>query len=225
MTSVCLGIIHAAHVPGRDSLLHGLIDSLTPLPRWVITHRVHHEREPPREWARRSWRWARATGADFSVILNDDVLVAPQFWPALAAMLQVLPRHTVLGLATVHPSQREAAEKGQRWLRNGHGVVGWAIGMWREEIEMLVEEEAKLPPDHRSPGHDECKPGCVGWHEDSWTNELLESRGIPVWHPVPSIVDHDTSRPSLYGNDHHRHRTAPVTWRDLDMTSPEFWKP
>jgi hypothetical protein len=223
--TICLGIIHAAHEPARHKLLERLSDQLTPLPREVIAHRVHGERGTPREWARISWRWAFETGAEFSVILNDDVVLAPCFWPALLAMLETFPARTVLGLGTVSPGQKDARNRGDRWLRDGHGVVGWAVGMWRAELGLLVEAESTLPPDHRSGGHDECKPGCTYWHEDSWTNDLLESLEIPVWHPVPSIVDHDTSLPSLYGNDHHKCRTAPVTWRDYDLTSPEYWKP
>ena len=225
MTNVALGIIHAAHVPGREAQLDRLLCTLNDTTRPIIDERIHSVRETPREWARRSWNWALMTGADFSVILNDDVIVAPMFWPALYAMLEVFPRRTVLGLGTVDPAQEEAFKRGERWLNNGHGVVGWAVGMRREEIQLLVDEEARLPADHRSSGHDECRPDCPHWHEDSWTNEVLAKHQIPVWHPIPSIVQHDVSLPSLYGNDHHKTRTAPVTWDRLDMTRADFWRP
>lgn len=224
MIPVSLGIIHAAHAPERAAMLERLAVDLTPLPRWLAAQRVHGERESPRDWARRAWRWAVSTDATFHVIINDDVRLAPMFWPALAAMLAAMPDDAVLGLGTVSPGQRDACKRGERWLRDGHGVVGWAYGMFTWQLELLLEREAALPAAHRSPGHDECKPGCEYWHEDSWMNATLAELQLAVWHPIPSIVDHDTSIPSLYGNDHHKHRTAPVTWREYDLTSPEFWK-
>jgi hypothetical protein len=223
---ISLGIIHAGHVRERGPMMARLMRDLRSMLPERCTHwRVHSEREAPREWARRAWHWAMSTGCNFHVILNDDVLIAPCFWGALEAMLEVLPKRTVLGLGTVSPGQSDAYHRGERWLRDGHGVVGWAYGMWTEEVQLLADEEAQLGAYHRSPGHDECKPECENWHEDSWVNSILEDGGIPVWHPIPSIVQHDVSLPSLYGNDHHKTRQAPITWDRFDLTSPAFWRP
>jgi hypothetical protein len=223
-----LGVIHAPHAPDREEMLDRLLHRLHPLPKRVLPLCVHQELEPPRMWARRAWQWALSTSADFHVVINDDVNAPPIFWPALSAMLEHLPPRTVLGLATVSPAQTEWHARGERWLTDGHGVVGWAYGMWREDMQLLVDEEAKLPPDHRSPGHDECKPDCPHWHEDSWMTETLSKHGRSVWHPIPSIVQHDTTLASMYGNDHHKTRRAPVTWEqftDEQVCSPDFWRP
>ncbi len=233
-TTVCLSIIHAAHLPERRASMARLRAALFPLPPWVTNNREHNEREPSRQWGPRSWGWALETGAEFSLSVNDDVLPPPRdvFWGALEAMLHVLPRHAVLGLGTVDPLLSVAHGKGERWLRLDHAsTVGWGVGLWREELELLYREERALPPGHRSPhSHDECPPDCYLWHEDSWSN-LVFDQASPrryVWHPVPAILDHDTSIPSTFqGHDNHKARRPSVTWRDfpwLDLTRVEFWR-
>lgn len=232
MPGVALGIIHAPHLPARQASFERMLNELIPAPMWVRFATVHQERESSRAWAHRSWEWAYKTGADFSLILNDDVLPAPRFWECLRAMLHVLPRHAVLGLGTVDPLQAVAHGKGERWLRLDHcSTVGWGVGLWREEVEYLHRWESSLPDDHMSPHGSECPPGCNLWHEDSWANEVLHAASPRrrVWHPIPAILDHDTSVPSTYANDHHKTRRPPVRWdhpdfAGADLTSVEFWR-
>ena len=224
--TVCLGIIHAAHLPERRASMARLRAALFPLPPWVTHYREHNERESSRQWASRSWNWALQTWCDFSVSLNDDVIPCPQFWGAMGAMLRVLPDGVVLGLGTVDPRQEEAAREGKRWLTFDYvSTVGWGVGLHMGQVRLLVEKEGLLLPDHRSPhSHDECMPDCNLWHEDSWANETLTKAGHIAWHPIPSILTHDLSLPSTYANDHHKTRAPRVTWENV-LTFPEFWRP
>ena len=223
MITACLGIIHAAHLPERRRSMNRLRSTLWPLPEWVTHYREHHEHEDPRSYHARSWRWAVATGADFSLVLNDDAIPAPFFWDALAAILDSFPARTVLGLACVDPCQREWADRGERYFHIGQTSVGWGVGLWRQELQILIDELWKLPPDHRSPhSHDACPPDCALWHEDAWANEVFRAHDREVWHPIPSILDHDTSLPSTYASDHHKTRRPAVLWNEL--TRPDFWR-
>jgi hypothetical protein len=48
-----------------------------------------------------------------------------------------------------------------------------------------------------------------------------------VWHPTPTIIDHDVDLKSTYGNDRHLYRRPQVTWEDMGVDrplglSPEF---
>lgn len=237
VVDVALGIIHGAHGPGRPEALKRLRSQLEPLPSWVASFRVHDERERSRDpvsgygWAPRSWEWAVSTGASFSLILQDDTLASPRFWDVLQAMLQVLPRRAVLGLGTVSPDQVEWRARGKRWLTDGHGILGWGVGMWREEQKLVSDVERLLPRDHRSPHGDECRPDatkCDGWHEDVWLTTVFAAHGRPIWHPIPSILDHDLSVPSTNNNERHKTRRPSVLWDDFDLaelSSPDFWKP
>jgi hypothetical protein len=201
----------------------------------VADVKIPEEREPPRDpitgwgWAPRSWQYAEfgPGGADFHVFLNDDVMPAPSFWGSLQAILKHLPRDVVLGLGTVDPVQRTAHERGERYAQAG--IVGWGYGMWHGVLRKLNEDHSRLAPDHRSPhSHDECPADCHWWHEDAWITAFCAEHEYPIWHPVPSILDHDTEMASVYGNDHHAHRRAPVTWAeftDYDLTDADFWRP
>jgi hypothetical protein len=111
--------------------------------------------------------------------------------------------------------QTEIARQGLRWYATRAWLVGWAWGMWREDV---AEYDAW------------CRLNAervARTNEDSMVNEwLIELKRI-VWHPVPTIADHDTSIASTYANDAHVHRRPLVTWRDTtaDLTRPEFWLP
>jgi FkbM family methyltransferase len=126
-------------------------------------------------------------------------------------------------------AQWEAKHRGDRYLVDGHGVVGWGYALFHHQLEWLHRTERMLSFDHRSPhSHDECAPDCPYWHEDSWATKLFHENAYQVWHPIPSILDHDTSIPSAYAHENHKTRRAPVTWWAYDseqLTSPSFWRP
>ena len=236
MTTVSLSIIHAAHMPERQRSLDRLLSQLAPSPPWLLATLIHRERELPRDpktgfgWASRAWAAASrgpASGAEFHLFLNDDVLPSPTFWTSLQAILRWLPQNAALGLGTVDPIQRIERDAGKRYCHPG--IVGWGYGLWHHHIRKVSSTEMDLPDDHRSPhSHDECPADCHWWHEDAWLTEFLHDENVEIWHPIPSILDHDTTVLSAYDNDHHKNRTAQVHWRDYsesDLTSLEFWKP
>jgi hypothetical protein len=54
------------------------------------------------------------------------------------------------------------------------------------------------------------------------------AEGHDVWHPIPTIIDHDTTIASTYANDDHAHRRPTVTWREFgrdEITRVDFWTP
>ncbi len=207
--TIALGIPHTPWVPERAESMARLRAELGNRPQF---YREFDDKASNRVWARQMWNWAVETGADFFLTLQDDVMAAPCFWPALRAMLAQLPRGSSLGLTQVHPVGAEVARRGHRWYRTQAWNVGWAYGMWREDLFEFARYELAAHP---------------AVNEDELVNQWHGDAGKFVWHPVPTIVDHDTSIPSSYANDHHSHRRPAVTWRgyaEADLTAPDFWK-
>jgi hypothetical protein len=178
-------------------------------------YREFSDREPNTVWAEKLWRWLVSTDADWCLQLQDDVTVAPNFWPALRAMLAALPPEAgIVGLTSVHPMANEVARRGHRWYRTPSQLVGWAYAVRRPVLEQfLVWRE---------------QPGVQELNEDEQIANFAAQSGLGVWHPVPAICDHDTTIQSSYHNDAHAMRRPQVTWRGYqagDIESVEWWKP
>jgi hypothetical protein len=180
-------------------------------------YREFTDRAPNTVWAESLWTWLLETGAEWCLQLQDDVMVAPCFWPALRAMIDALPEEAeVIGLTSVHPGSVEIARQGHRWFCTRGNVVGWAYMLRHDALSEFRIARDLLPPAFRQ------------MNEDMQIAEWAARSGRLVWHPVPTIVDHDTSITSSYANDHHGHRRPQVTWRDFgegSLTDPTWWKP
>jgi hypothetical protein len=180
-------------------------------------YREFTDREPNIAWSERMWNWGLETGTDWFLTLQDDVEVAPCFWPALNAMLDTLDGigASVLGLSSVHPVQVETARQGHRWYRTNSHLVGWAYAIRHDTLRSFMAWRARqvLPPTTT---------------EDSLLNHWITVSGNDTWHPCPTIVDHDTSLESSYDNDEHVNRRPWITWRDFtegSLADPAFWRP
>lgn len=210
---IALCIPHLPGIPKRDESYERLLaDLVFDAPPDVCTLT---DKEPNHVWAAKMRAWWLSTGADFCLTLQDDTLVSPSFWAELRAMLTHLPRGAALGLSSVHPMQTEIARQCLRWYATRAWLVGWAWGMWREDL-VVYDAWCRGNPER-----------VARTNEDSLVNEWLIESGRSAWHPVPTIADHDTSIASTYANDQHVHRRPLVTWRDVtaDLTREEYWLP
>ena len=222
MSTIALAIPHTPWVPARVESMARLREAAGLLGDFgdgtrADFYREFTDRAPNNVWAEALWRWLAETGADWCLQLQDDVMVAPCFWPALRAMLAAVPDDVdVIGLTSTHPMTHNIAKRGHRWYRTPGNLVGWAYCIRRVALVEFLEGRAQLPDAFRKQNEDEQ---IAQWAEKS---------GRGVWHPVPAIVDHDTSIPSSYANDGHSHRRPQVTWRTFDereLTDPTWWKP
>jgi len=188
------------------------------VPAW--SDRIYHEftdRAPNWVWSVELWQWLYDTGAEWCMQLQDDVVAAPCFWPALRAMLSSLPEDAdIIGLSAVHPMATEWARRGHRWYKTDCLLVGWAYVIRREAMGIFLDQRADLTRRYGK--------AC----EDVLLGQFARETERGVWHPCPTIVDHDTSIPSSYQNDDHSTRRPQVTWRDYgegSLTDPTWWKP
>jgi len=207
---IALGIPHLPGFdPRRDEVVNGLVALAQSDPN--VTVRVFDERIPNRAWAHKMWTWGTLTDCDFFLTLQDDVEHMPSgFWGTLRAMLTALPRPGgVLGLA----SNRTTAtlSTSGRWCTEG-SVVGWAYGLWKEDLGALVDHDL----------HDNVRQ----FSEDTLLDQFCTATGRRRFNPIPTIVDHQSKWRSTYGNDKDIYRRCVKRWDGISLSelqSPSYW--
>jgi hypothetical protein len=236
--SIALGLPHTPWVPTRVESFARLCTSLSyGHGRDLISTaacrdgvfkechtRVFDEKESNRIWPGKLYRWAISTGATHCLQLQDDALVYDKFWPALQAMLEAVPDQ-IIGLEANHPLGPEMHRTGRRWFR----TRAWLVG-----VGYVWPMDPNLP--HGLPAFlrwcEEFPAIVAQTNEDSLVNGWAAQHGFDIWHPVPTIIDHDIGVPSTYGNDGHHeysmYRRPTVTWRDVPLlsglTDPDYWR-
>jgi hypothetical protein len=204
---VSLGISHTPWIPERVESLARLRATL-PDPPAV---RVFGDRAPNWSWSESMWRWALETDADYHLFLQDDVTVAPNFWPALQAMLHAVPDE-IIGVEAAHPGGRTIARDGGRWYTTADMLIGPGYVMPRESLHAFLEwRKTSL-----------ARGALQAIDEDTMIGVFALATRRRIWHPVPTIIDHDTSVASTYGHDNHKNRRPSVLWTDGDVCG---WEP
>jgi len=61
-------------------------------------------------WSYQMWSWALQTGDRHCLFLQDDVQIAPDFWPQLREMISEAPDE-IIGLESCHPAARTIARE------------------------------------------------------------------------------------------------------------------
>jgi hypothetical protein len=211
------------HCPWRPERVESMARLRTQLgtQRGRGPYREETERAPNAVWSELQWRWAAGTEARWCAFLQDDAMLAPNWWPALEAMLAAVPDR-ILGLESVHPATMTLARAGKRWCSTADGLIGVGYVLPRETLREFLTWRAGL-----------LKGAVEAITEDTLLDVFALSTGRRIWHPIPTIIDHDTSLDSTYGNDAHGFRRPLVKWSDGDVCGwtsgdlerPEFWAP
>lgn len=223
----------AAWVPERAETLKRLRTSLfgtgyeTPPEGTKFTHgvvREFRERTHFSVWATSMWTWLEETGADWGLSLQDDVLVAPNFWKALEAMLAAVPPEVeIICLESAHPATPLLHSAGEVWYSTAEMLIGVAYVARRETYAAFREwRETRLKPGAWFPG-----PQCVT--EDNLFGQFAMNTGRRVYSPVRTLVDHDVALKSVHGNDDHPNRRPRVRWDNAGLPLetyelPAYWK-
>lgn len=186
----------------------------------VSDWRTFRDRKPNREWSMDIWKWAVSTSATHLLQLQDDIIPAPNFWPALRAMVTAVP-DKVIGLQSQHPFGRNLAHIGRRWYRSRAWLVGcqYVIPLQGpDSIHEMLKWLAEYP---------HVVANSIG--EDVTISTWLKETGRDCWHPLPAIADVDVTLESTYaGNDAHDHRRPVVTWQGYppgQLEDPAWWTP
>ena len=212
--TVAMAVPLSKWAPERVASSEQLRRQLTPLPSWVTQDTiVSHERTHMAVWFRKVVDTLLQRNATYSLLIQDDARVAPDFWTHLQRMLTAKP-DKVISLYTIHPGAQKAFDAGLRWCASMDIIPGVA---WVLPTQILRDmrrwEETALRP-----GYEARMP------EDGRLGLYCAANNIPIWQPLPTIVDHrapDAGIVSTYGNDELAHRNASFTWKHMPM--PDHW--
>jgi hypothetical protein len=216
---IALGVSHTPWVPERvvslDRLTRGLgLNSYAAPVRRGAEHvwsRIFSERGPNWCWSESMWQWAAEDDSTHCLFLQDDVTVSPNFWPALQAMLHAVPDE-IIGLEAAHPAGRTIARAGGRWYTTADMLIGPGYVMPRESLHAFLEwRKTSL-----------ARGALQAIDEDTMIGVFALATRRRIWHPVPTLIDHDTSVASTYGHDNHKNRRPSVLWTDGDVCGWEL---
>ena len=202
-SGISLAISHTPWIPQRRESLRRLLDQLGSC---EVT--LFQDRSPNWAWSYQMWSWALQTGDRHCLFLQDDVQIAPDFWPQLREMISEAPDE-IIGLESCHPAARTIAREGLGWYTTIDGLVGPGYVVPGRILADFLSWRAR-----------ELMPGAaLKISEDTLIGLYAMARGRRIFHPTPTIIDHDLSIKSTYGNDIHRHRRPYATWHDFDRST------
>jgi hypothetical protein len=186
--------------------------------RW----RIFRDRAPNHVWAVEMWGWAASTDATHFVTLQDDAKVAPNFWAALSAMVAIRS-DDVLGLEVVHDAAPVLASRGHRWMSTNDCLVGVGYVVPMPVLREFLKWRAS---ELRAHAFELDARGVPNLTEDTSLALFCMATGRRIYHPLPTIIDHDVALASTYANDAHAHRRPLVVWNPVrldELGDPDYW--
>ncbi len=204
MIRFSLAIAHTPWMPERVASYERLCESLS-LGDFA-PFKCFDEKALNHVWSAQMWEWSATQDADWCVFLQDDAVVAPDFFTRLSDIIVADGPGDVIGLQVAHPAAIPLALEGCAGFTTADGIVGVGYAVKRTTLEIFLKWRALLAPE-----------ALEAITEDSLLGLFCATRGLRVYHPIPTIVDHDTSLPSTFGNDGHTNRRSRVRW-DTELT-------
>lgn len=208
VTRFSLAISHAPWVPERVESMARLVKSLADSNNACLNsdvYRVFDEKAANHVWSEKMWRWASECDVDWCLFLQDDAVVAPQFWEMLKDITRRAGCHGVIGLQVAHPAAIALDEEGYSHFTSSDALVGVGYAIARDDLVEFLEWRATALND-----------GAVEKiSEDTLIGLWCAVTGRLIYHPIPTIVDHDVTLQSTYGNDAHSNRRSRVRWDSL----------
>ena len=194
-------IAHAAWLEERKQTLDRLLKQLAFPDVEVLTSR---RREHASVWAHRAWEWAEGCIGQWVCVLNDDVLLCPDFVGAVERMADAIPDQ-ILSLHNNVPGSEDVPGS---WIRT-YSLTGPAYVLPPGVPTQILDYAAGLP-----------QVFTQRFNEDNIANHWAWEHQRPMYAPVVSPVQHDTMVKSSLGYDNHADRSAKLTWLDQPLRDP-----
>lgn len=203
-----LGLPHTPWRPERAESFQRLMKELGGPERLheqgCTSAHVFDEKVPNWSWSADMWQWGAERDASHFLTLQDDAKTAPDFWAQLREIVEERP-DDVIGLEVVHPAAPLLARAGVRWFSTSDCLVGVGYVVPRGILQEFLRWRATA-----------LKPGALERiNEDTLLGLFCSVTGRRIYHPIPTVIDHDVSVPSTYKNDQHALRRPLVRWDNM----------
>lgn len=198
--------------------------SVGPTPNWI--------------WSDKLFRWLAEQDTEWSLQVQDDVLLVPEFWDVLKAAVAGAETAgaEAISLFTIAPPAPHFAHQGCNWLTTTDWMVGPA---WLVKTKFLRDQFVPFRDRRLRTGWNEPDPQTKrlrsGLNEDTLLGLGCAAFGKRIWNPLPALVDHDTSIGSTYGNAGGKYNKSSFNWVNWmsmpghpdvqDLKLKEFWIP
>lgn len=195
--------------------------SVGPTPNWV--------------WSAKVFDWFESRDSEWSMLIQDDVLPVPGYWDVAEAAISSASAAGAEAFCffNVIPPAPSFAQQGCNWLTTSDWMVGpnWVVKTSFMRNEFAEFRKKRLRAGWNTPGPNGRL--ASGLNEDTMLGLALASYGKKIWHPIPSLTDHDTSVASTYGNSGFAFNRASYAWDAwarapravADLKDPAYWVP
>lgn len=187
-------------------------------------------------WSEKVFAWLAEQDTEWSMLIQDDIVPVPNFWGVVGAAIKGAAPAGAAAFCffNVVPPAGSFSKMGCNWVTTADWMVGpsWAVktSFMREFVhefraKRLREGWDEVGPDHRLRS---------GLNEDTMLGLACAAAGVRIWHPIPSLVDHDVDVPSTYGNGTFSFNRASFAWKAWsglhgrpveDLKDPAVWVP
>lgn len=236
---IATSVVHAPWIPERAETIKRLRESLgvdapgsSEIEDSTTPVGPYHEetiRGPSWIWQEDQFRWFATTDADVFFVTQDDQRTpgTKLFWETMIAMLDGSGAKVICFHAGL-PAARTLFAAGEVAYTTVDGLVGQGFAMRRD---VALDFQSFRANELVAGAYDCSALNSFTRSEDNLIALFCMTRGIKIWHPIPTIIDHDLSLPSTNeGYDAHLYRSSQVTWEDARRTdhkivwnSPDHW--
>ena len=119
--------------------------------------------------------------ADYHCVIQDDGIIGNDFYNRAIKEIEAHPNHA---FSFYYGNRKEHREVARQGITKGGVKTDWiswgvAICLPTKHIESMIDFCNKLPDGYKK-------------HDDTMIAKYLQSIKMPVWYPLPSLVDHRT---------------------------------
>lgn len=176
---------------------------------------VFDEKAPNHVWSEKMWEWAAGEDVDWCLFLQDDTVLRTSaekegaFYDLLVCRLEEAEEKAayIVGLHVAHPAARALEDDRKLSFATSDGVVGVGYAVRRQTLAEFLQWRCL-----------DLEDGAIEkTTEDGLLALYALAHDLAVYHPLPALIDHNTSLASTYGNDDHSNRQTtsrldPALW-------------
>lgn len=146
--------------------------------------KIFQDRESHPVWTEKAWQWSVSQDVDYCLFLADDTMYTGdlgRFWDWVRALNEGNPGQ-IMGLTSQDPRATRLMRSGYNWYTFTAWTVGWGYSLPKKDLVEFLAWRAVQPKEMWST-----------WGDDQLINIWCYETNRQTWHPLPTLIDHDTT--------------------------------